>query len=988
MQQDRVEACWEVTDDLPYETGQPLLDYHPSNAPEVRDCVDESEGGWSENPRSLARYYPTVVKLDGGRVLVAAGDYWIDCNGDMDMENNPNGTEVSLHRKWAIYDHDALPGNRWSWDNNVLTGSGGSFTNPWVAQAYRADSPYMVSYPRLRMLPYGLFYAGNDRSNVATAEPSYLWTPLSAWSLPDSPYLENPKNENRFTGTCVVLTMDATDPDISVLLIGGGANVEQPSNLPEGAVGAEIITYRRDPGTGLVSTVSPGWSTTSPMHSSMGRTDGNAVLLPDGTVLAVGGEEGPSEDDQNRDCEIFTPNPADPPAGTWSDAASLNHDRGHHSVALLLPDGRVFASGHENHVGMEGYWGKNYEIYYPPYLFEDADSWAERDTIVTWPDPEDLDPDTPLFVSHGLPFEITVKDGDASDIDEVVLMEPCAVTHALNFSQGRIRLSHSVVPGDPGRLVVSGPKDSTYAPEGYYLLFVLDENGGKSVPSEGRWVKVQAPDASQFVIPTGTSTLWGGDVWLTRDLKVEGTLTVLPGTTVHVEAGATSSTYAGGWALIDIAIEGAFSAAGAKFTTTNPGSEGDWGGLLFNLTGSYHSAYGYAGVGGASSISDSTIERAESAIRITNRIAPALEGVTFTDNTADILVDETDAVVPRYRDLGAQFVEEVTTWDLEAPVKIVATQSLSPVGDALYGTTGRTNVIVEGALITRNDVGQPTERVTFLPDGITDVGSPAAGNDWGGLFLGYGAEADIAWTDIAYASNPLFVLYPDGTSIRNTTIHHFASTGLWVYGSTGDGLLVEDTTIDRGEGLHTSLGTRGVFLDKATNVRFGTAGAGNTVVLDGVSNQSGGVGVEVSLGKTLCQASGPTETIEIASSTVVGPGVDPNPEGDWSGIRFHWVCGSATRTVGIESNWIGRFNFAGLDLSQAVDGRSRAIWFRRAAGRSRSAETRRPRGFRCACATTRSFRSTRMTRLRHLRTPPSSSSSVRVTARRTKVGTS
>ncbi|MBZ0267034.1 DUF1929 domain-containing protein, partial [bacterium] len=107
------------------------------------------------------------------------------------------------------------------------------------------------------------------------------------------------------------------------------------------------------------------------------------------------------------------------------------------------------------------------QIFYPPYLF-DGNSWADRASIVDYPHPSS---DT---IVYGLPFQIGMTDSaEAAGIDEIALMRPSAPTHASDFSQCRVRLSHAVLPDDPDRLVVAAPKDSTYAPAGYYLLFAL-----------------------------------------------------------------------------------------------------------------------------------------------------------------------------------------------------------------------------------------------------------------------------------------------------------------------------------------------------------------------------------------------------------------------------------------------------------------------------------------------------------------------------------
>ena len=67
-------------------------------------------------------------------------------------------------------------------------------------------------------------------------------------------------------------------------------------------------------------------------------------------------------------CELW-----DPATGTWTTMASLAVVRTYHSIALLLPDGRVLSAGGE--IG-----GASAEIYSPPYLFH-----GSRPTITSAP---------------------------------------------------------------------------------------------------------------------------------------------------------------------------------------------------------------------------------------------------------------------------------------------------------------------------------------------------------------------------------------------------------------------------------------------------------------------------------------------------------------------------------------------------------------------------------------------------------------------------
>ena len=59
------------------------------------------------------------------------------------------------------------------------------------------------------------------------------------------------------------------------------------------------------------------------------------TLLPDGTVLVVGGYDG----DVLASTEVY-----DPALGTWQTSGSLNDARSHHT-ATLLPDGTVLVVG-------------------------------------------------------------------------------------------------------------------------------------------------------------------------------------------------------------------------------------------------------------------------------------------------------------------------------------------------------------------------------------------------------------------------------------------------------------------------------------------------------------------------------------------------------------------------------------------------------------------------------------------------------------------
>jgi hypothetical protein len=113
----------------------------------------------------------------------------------------------------------------------------------------------------------------------------------------------------------------------------------------------------------------------------------SAVMLPTGDVLMVGG---------NTTGEQFTSEAAvleaevwNPVTNTWRTLAAEARPRTYHSAALLLPDGRVLATGG----GLCGRAGcapgidePNGEIFSPPYLFKPDGTPAERPVISSAPE--------------------------------------------------------------------------------------------------------------------------------------------------------------------------------------------------------------------------------------------------------------------------------------------------------------------------------------------------------------------------------------------------------------------------------------------------------------------------------------------------------------------------------------------------------------------------------------------------------------------------
>ena len=89
---------------------------------------------------------------------------------------------------------------------------------------------------------------------------------------------------------------------------------------------------------------------------------GQAVTLPTGDVLAVGGN---SSGNDTKGTPVMTPELYSTATNTWASMADIARRRTYHSVAALLPDGRVWSAGSSFDEVQE----PNGQFFSPPYLF-------------------------------------------------------------------------------------------------------------------------------------------------------------------------------------------------------------------------------------------------------------------------------------------------------------------------------------------------------------------------------------------------------------------------------------------------------------------------------------------------------------------------------------------------------------------------------------------------------------------------------------------
>ncbi len=184
------------------------------------------------------------------------------------------------------------------------------------------------------------------------------------------------------------------------------------------------------------------------------RAHHNTVLLPDGSMVSVGGGYGNRSGDlrlagpEHLTSEIWSP-----ATNTWRRGPAQVYKRAYHSTALLLPDGRVVSAGDDRDTTKPGKADRRLdvaEIYEPAYLF----AAGPRPAIT----------DAPAGIKWDGAFAVKTS----SPITRAVLMAPGATTHANDMQQRHVELR--ITPNGTGATLVA-PPNANVAPPGYYMLF-------------------------------------------------------------------------------------------------------------------------------------------------------------------------------------------------------------------------------------------------------------------------------------------------------------------------------------------------------------------------------------------------------------------------------------------------------------------------------------------------------------------------------------
>jgi len=404
------------------------LQYDPFHG-QLRSAVYDPATGQFTDVQSMAhgRWYPTVTSLSNGTIMTFSG---------LDENGNTNSTA-------EIY----TVGSGWS------TAFGSPFTPPL--------------YPRMHLLPSGkVFYSGSTTSSRYFDPVAHTWSGVVATTN---------YSGTRTYGTSVLLPLTPANNYKPMVMIMGGGNPATNTT--------ELID---------LSAATPKWVFGPNM--SQPRIEMNATILPNGKVIALGG----SLNDEDTTTASLNADLYDPASNAFSSAGQNAFARLYHSNSLLLPDATVLFIGGNP---ARGTYEQHIEIYSPAYLFNTDGSAAARPTITGVPS---------TGIGYGSAFQVQTP--DAANISSVVLMRAGAPTHAFDMEQRLVGLSFTA---GSGVLNVTAPPNGNIAPQGYYMLFLVNAAG---VPSVAQFVQLTPAPAD--VPPTGVISSPSTNVAITAGQSV------------------------------------------------------------------------------------------------------------------------------------------------------------------------------------------------------------------------------------------------------------------------------------------------------------------------------------------------------------------------------------------------------------------------------------------------------------------------------------
>lgn len=426
-----------------------LMYCHDTLDPVILDPVSLVKTFPPESPR-LQGCHAVTVMPDGRVIYVGGADMAVYGPGTRQVKTfNPTSMSWTVHPD--LTDYRWYPSMISLADGELLAIGGGGLMNPTRVKTSEIMSPATMTWTRVgdvdrgnEVSPIALLYTGEV---LMTFRPPQLYNPATrAWRLA-ADFVQGSRNPDG----------DHADHEIVV--------------LPDGRVVA--IGYKTYTAgvfgnlTEIYDPVANRWSLGASFAPVRSRA--SILLLPDRTVLVIGGKKEETTDPTpvNAWGQVKLTDLYDPAQNSWRRLADLAIAREYHAMPILVPDGRVFVVGGEGEPGNEPATS-TVEAFSPPYLFR-----GPRPVIAALSS-------TTFRRGERFTFDI----GNTATPTKVVLMSAIATTHFMDsgtnryldlpFTQSGTTVT-ATVPADPNRSVV-----------GHYILFAMVDD----IPSVGKMVRI------------------------------------------------------------------------------------------------------------------------------------------------------------------------------------------------------------------------------------------------------------------------------------------------------------------------------------------------------------------------------------------------------------------------------------------------------------------------------------------------------------------
>ncbi|MFJ8015958.1 galactose oxidase-like domain-containing protein [Streptomyces sp. NPDC096339] len=410
-----------------------VIRYVPAGS-EWKTVASFNENPNADDRESGGRWYPTLLTLANGNILALSG-----IPGTRDTESRNIIPEV--------FTPHPLSHGAWHWL--------GDYRNLVDRNLFAHHETPL--YPRALLLPTGdvfLPVAGARGRTVTMAVKENPWSATFQDVCEFTPHVGADYSGYEETAVLLPLLAGENYARRRVLIAGGReAWILDLSHWDPGATPPDQLFW--EPSERVLA-------------GHPRRMHCNAVLLPTGHVLVVGGVAGTDAGESKDSTGVLTPEIYNPHTGKWSALTAHNEQaqivRNYHSVALLMRDGRVWTAG-SNHDGNPGVGTaeKKIEIYEPWYYGN-----PNRPEILAAPD---------RWVTGG---RFVLRTTQASEIRRVAMVRTGSCTHAFNSDQRYVSLKFEYEGGDI--LNVTAAPNGNIAPSGMYFLYTINSQG---LPSDG-----------------------------------------------------------------------------------------------------------------------------------------------------------------------------------------------------------------------------------------------------------------------------------------------------------------------------------------------------------------------------------------------------------------------------------------------------------------------------------------------------------------------